>query len=117
MRYIKTYENINEPQVGDYVIGYSLYFSDKTNNFLKNNIGKIIDSENNAYNNPEYRVQYEDVPDNVVDSVDFYTFVPYEGNRFAKRVYFVKLVKSEINHFSKNKEDLEPYINANKYNL
>jgi hypothetical protein len=117
MKYIKTYENINEPEIGDYVIGWSGYFSEKTNDFLKNSIGKITNSKNNGYKNAEYQVNYDNVPEDVYKSEDFYTFIPYKGTRFEKPQYFVKLYRKEINHFSKNKEDLYIYLDSNKYNL
>ena len=60
MKYLKTFENIKEPQIGDYVI-CSEYDpgSSRTEleNFLSNNIGQIINKHP-----AHYYVKYKHVP-------------------------------------------------------
>jgi hypothetical protein len=90
MKYLKTFENVNEPEVGYFVIGDHINFT-WAKNIIKSNIGEIIKIDNNSGEIP-YNVSYDN--DNIF-----------------------KLYDNEILHFSKNKEDLEIYIQVNKYNL
>ena len=51
MKYIKTFESLNQPQIGDYVI---LKFSNSDpywKNYINNQIGKLTNIEGN---NPDY---------------------------------------------------------------
>ena len=91
MRYIKQYEQIEEPQIGDYVI----IQPDVTFTRMKNEWCKVIGQI-----------------DNLFDMGDFNIYVIKIG-QFAKE--YIK--KHEIVHFSKNKKDIENIITANKYNL
>ena len=98
MKYIKSYESKSKPQIGDYVKIRSLG-QDITpfKIFLDNNIGKIKDiNKKNVY------VHYEYVPDN------FKLSFPKDSRVF---------LSSQISEFSKNKEDIELIISANKYNI
>ena len=95
MKYIRTYEDVDEdvdvPQIGDYVICED----DDTISFpIENYIGEIVDIENSVISNDIfYKIEYKDLE-------DWWYF------------YF-----KDILHFSSNKKDLEMYVNANKYNL
>ena len=104
MKYLKTYEKINEPQVGDYVICDEKMY-DKVNIFLNNNVGQLISRDPDEYgfkDEYDYIVKYENVPLDIKD-------------------YFLSNVRSfgreEIIEFSSNKEDLEAILDANKYNI
>ena len=92
-------ENIDEPQIGDYVI-----CSEKDNQTLdkrlKTQIGKIIRFVNNDLPNI-YLVQFEKIPS---------IFHHYDTNCRS-------MALDEILYHSKNKEDLEHILKANKYNL
>jgi len=100
-------ENIEEPEIYDYVIMKSSYGED-INNFLCNNVGQITFIGADLQN------------DNV--------YVVYPSSEIPKRLehYFRKhdknvslriFEKHEILYYSKNREDLEIIIQANKYNL
>ena len=117
MKYLKTYENLNEPQIGDYCICYEERLDPNDNdniiliNFLKNNIGKIIrerDPNIDAINpNIHFFVQYENIPK------ELYIFFRFVNGRNDVR----GMSKKEILKYSKNKKELEIFIDINKYNI
>ena len=68
MKYIKTYEKLDKPEVGDYVIcrdNLSHASQDITNHFLSNNIGVIVKITKDL---STYCVKYYgiEIPDNVM---------------------------------------------------
>jgi hypothetical protein len=91
MKHIKTYEelNIDEPQVGDYILVEDNFLSSYIKDFLENNIGII----KNITPTNIYQCKY---PNN-------------DGNW--------RLNKSQIKYWSKNRESLEDILATNKYNL
>lgn len=109
MKYIKTYEeiNINEPEVGDYVIckeNNSDRSDDKAASFTSNRIGKIVRiSLTNTY---KYDISYTDIPINLHQ---FFNTIRGEECRPMKG--------DEIIYWSKDKDELIPFISSNKYNL
>lgn len=117
MKYIKKFENLTIPKIGDYIL--TKYNVDDYKDsipeiyvFLNNNIGKIIDKPNNNIHNI-YIVQYENIPKSIL-----YNF-NYEKNSFNDKQYenyrIVNL--NNILHFSENKFDINIFKNANKFNL
>jgi len=109
----KIYEklNVNEPEVGDYVICYNyetddVLFRDK---FTSNNIGKLMEIQNlNHYNEIEYSymVKYDFLP----DELDWLNF-----KDLGK--YVLSFYKNDIKYWSKNREDLEMILQTNKFNI
>jgi len=115
MKYIKTYENINEdaPQVDDYVICEEYSDERELDIFLANNIGKIVDIEKNTYfagiKDIIYWVKYDsNIGEELETSFNFGKYMEKNTRPFDKK---------EIKYWSKNKEELEHIISANKYNL
>lgn len=123
MKYLKKFENINdtEPEVGDYIlIKVNLQEYGKKeiiNNFINNTIGKVY----KIYND-DIRVSYENIPDEIkgwfskpiyTPSLKFINAIKGVGEGEYTRLFS----KDRIVVFSKNKKDVEPYIQANKYNL
>ena len=114
----KIFENVNhgEPEVGDYVICHShMDFFYEVNDFTKTNIGEIIkiDSQVDKYKyeyddniDVIYMVKYENVP----KTLDFLVFKDYDCDSFV-------MYKDDIKYWSKNKEELEKVIEAEKYNI
>jgi hypothetical protein len=94
MKYLKTFEGKLYPQIGDFVIGDPTNFT-WAKNIIKSNIGKIVVDSNKSNKGLYYKVLY-------VTDVYSETFT---------------LHVNEILYWSKNKEDLEIYIQVNKYNL
>jgi hypothetical protein len=114
MKYIKRFEDINTPQIGDYILAkLSNDNKDeiviKINNFLNNNIGRIIDmSTNNSY-----VVQYENIPEQI-----FRIFNHTKNNENDiqyKNYRYINL--KNILHFSNKPFDIIIAKNSKIYNL
>jgi hypothetical protein len=114
MKYIKLYEELNAkiPQIHDYVLCVESEYEDETineseinlNNFISSNIGIIIDMvKTDVKFKYDYHIKYENVPD------DISMYFEYDNTRWS--------VKSDIIHWSKDREDLETLLTAKKYNL
>jgi len=106
MKYLKKFENINEPKIGDYVICVNYENTDLKilDDFLSSNIGKIVRDKTNV-EKFKYSIKFENIPKNLKG---------FTENGVGDEIIFRS---DEIAHFSKNKEDLEHIIDANKYNL
>jgi len=106
MKHLKKFENINKPEVGDYVICKNIENEDLSilDYFLSENIGIIINNRTDFKKFP-YLIRFDDMP---------HELLIYSEKREGKDIIFRS---DEILHFSKNKEDLEHIIVANKYNL
>jgi len=132
MKHLKSYENTtknkyNQPQVDDYVICEEILGDNIKNNFININIGKILTNNDNQ----NYDVIYENIPKNLLtyftqisDLTIDAAFISSSNNtqygRFFKNLmsqYTRNMLRDEIIHFSPNKEDLLPYLYANKYNI
>jgi hypothetical protein len=115
MKYLKTYESLKLPQLGDFVItNYKIDVSDQRyrdiENFVNNTIGKIykIDYEPNVeYVLFPYYARYKNVPENIQ-----WWFGKGPKNNFHRSLNI-----DDILFFSPNKEDMKPYLTSNKYNL
>ena len=97
----KIFEHINEqPKIGDYVLidsSQADIISSTYKNFYGRTIGQIVDIKNEK--NGKYEVMFdENVNGQKISNFHFFNF---------------KFIK----YWSDNKEDLEPYIRAKKYNL
>lgn len=108
MKYLKSYENLNQPQIGDYVILTSKEKYRRPQyviNFLNNNIGKIIDIIDN--NNQNIIVKYDHITDEIKNS------------NYAQLIteHIWSAEESEIMYINKDKKKLEKYIIIQKYNL
>ena len=103
MRYLKTFENMNI-EIGDYVIckyPVNIQHFKEIYDFLLSHVGQIKDYYYSS-NDTLYEIFYdEDLP--YVDDV-----------KNKKRIF---LSKKQFLYISKNKEDLEAKISAQKYNL
>lgn len=110
MKFIKTYENIVEPQINDYVICKEQNESEdiEIHKFVSNNIGQLKYIEQSIINDKkQYFIKYNNIPEDIKHEFNFDKY-PIDC-RFMYR--------NEIIHFSPNIEDLMPFINAIKYNL
>ena len=105
MKYIKKFENVNVPQIGDYAIVDNTSVNKNLNDFLSNNIAEIVDKyEIETYWGKinYYKFKYENIPFGLSESFSNDT------------IGFTELT---IGYFSKNKEDVEARIQSKKYNL
>ena len=101
MKHIKTYENLNEPQIGDYVICGNPGISEDNiiYDFIINNIGKLVNITND--DPPIYYVHYNNIPSKLSNNI-------LPGEPFRKK---------SITAWSKYKKEIETIIAANKYNI
>jgi hypothetical protein len=97
-----------EPKIGDYVICKETFGNENKIKFLNTNIGKIINIDRTNKN--FYIVEYENIPKSLIQ---FFTLNNTNYNIDNTRT----ITRKEIIHFSPNKEDLLPYLYANKYNI
>jgi len=117
MKYIKTYENIQaprtyeelnigKPEIGDYVIIKPYTNPRELSDWIMNTMGKIIDIDDDLY-----VIKYDNIPKGWEGH---FTYSGDDG-------YYVegirKAYKFAILHWSKDKNEIEVIINANKYNL
>jgi len=105
----KIYEklNVNEPEVGDYVIVQSNDFLVDINEFTKNRIGKLYNIFKPLYaDDLSYTIIYDDIP----KELDFYKFKIDDEEA-------ISMNKEDIRYWSKYKEDLEKILMTNKFNL
>ena len=114
MKYIKTYELINQdkPKVGDYVIcceeGYkTANLHDKIfYEFINENIGQLVKIDPAADKEFPYIVKYNNINWEVGK---YFRNTEVENAR--------KFDRSEIKNWSEDKEELEVFLSAKKYNL
>jgi len=112
MKFIKTYENMSEPEIGDYVIcqnppkwtSINKSNTEMLNNFISSNIGKLV--KNDIWHLPDnrncklYIIEYQNIPNEIEEDFIF--------NQSSHRAF----LKEHIKHWSKNKKDLESYISS-----
>jgi len=99
MKYLKTFEKINKPKVGDYVICEIVDKYYKDSDFVNSNIGEIVEINIDRFQNNRLpvTVSYKDYQGKIIDSINF---------EF-----------DEIKYWSKDKSELEHIIASKKYNL
>ena len=118
MKYIKTFEEgwfneiedkpKSEPQIGDYILLNLKGFGDKDmRKFLDNNIGQLISYES-EFNKRVYKISYDS------DAIP-YDLKPYFN--FKNDIFSVGFRLSTLEYWSKDKKDVERYLEAKKYNL
>lgn len=115
MRYLKTYEEINDNpekvKIGDYVLLHTFTPMDE---YLDITIGKIHWIDEN-----EKKIGVNFPPEKPVGMrFDFdIIFKVYQNRREQCEYAYRKFKKQDIVYSSENKEELEIIISANKYNL
>ena len=114
MKYIKTFESSNKLlELGTYVICDEETSNIELKNFLKNNIGVIKYYFDGINEDLPYMVYYKNLKNLKKSSIGII-------DRFNEEIKFPDcraMREKEIIHHSKNKEDLEPFILANKFNI
>lgn len=114
MKYIKYFES-NLPKKGDYVSvkHSSMNLYPGLDIYLNTTPGLIVNDEkiNKDYGYKIFKVMYEDVPNEYKN-----WFKRYEINLKGKNKYYHNFNMSHIEFFG-NKEEVEAYSNAKKYNI
>jgi len=105
MKHLKIYKELSEPEIGDYVICNWRNADDEheANIFIRNNIGQIINIIKYSMNS--HIIRYDNIP------ADLHMYTA------ASDSTAFRLARQDILKFSKNREELEMYINLNKFNI
>jgi hypothetical protein len=112
MKYLKRFENIDKTFIGKYVLlnlkGKNILNAEAIE-FLENTSGEIIAEYDKKITYEKIiTVKYDNIPDNIKK------FFSYSiNNKFWVRNFY----SSDIIFFSKNKDDIETFIQSKKYNL
>lgn len=105
----KIFETIStQPNLGDYVIIDGADKYDEFNDFVKNNVGRIIKvGREHGGNGKVFTVKFENIPERL--TYQKLNFFYTDGTR--------KCTAQHFKYWSDNKEELESLISAEKYNL
>ena len=109
----KLYEelNVGEPEVGDYIISDIKINGEMIR--LNNLIGKYSKFINNHHKDDYNYIVYYTIPDNfLINDNILKRHGSLNGNR-----YKINLSRSEIEYWSKDKEDLEDVLATKDFNL
>jgi len=112
MKYIKIYEKIKKPEVGDYILANVNFFDEKYIKFLNENIGQIVKiyPQSEHENEDKAMVEYKKRPEEDI----WYMFY---SDALERNIYNTSIWVKNIVAFSKRKEDLEMILAGKKYNL
>ena len=105
MKHLKEYESLNKTIRKKYILATDFYTNNKKLlNFLSNSIGKVISENSN-----EITAKYDNIPD---DILSYFSVI-----KINEPPKYIAFEEEEIIYRSDNKEDIERYIDINKYNL
>ena len=112
MKYLKTFESVDEPQVGDYVIcgipGIDSFGDNKDiYKFISTTIGQLVEISNTI--RPTYYVHYENVP----EKIKWHKEYRYANTIMDKEPFR----RMNITAWGKTPEDVKIKLSQNKYNL
>jgi hypothetical protein len=115
MKYLKSYENINEeePQIDDYVIAIPINMIQNAEHFFNNTIGIISNITNNIHEK-YIAVEYENIPP-FISAYYCRWRERTDGTQYRENLIWFE--RNMIIYFSKNKEDIETHLTLNKYNI
>lgn len=113
MKYIKTYENINELQIGDYAIFIPGNIIPKSEDFFNNTIGKII-NKSRQYKDISYGVEYENIPKFIKEYYCAWR-QHADGTQYLENIIWFR--QNMIKYYGKTIEEVELKKQSNKFNL
>lgn len=119
MKYLKSFENLNHPQIGDYILTKRVINQDELvdniNKFTSDNLGIVIGINYNP-NNKEtsYAVQYENIPRTLTNNFN-YIDTPLNPNNKYKN--YRTIIPYQILHYSNKPFDINLIKQGEKYNL
>ncbi len=121
MKYLKYFESVNEPQVGEYVIANGEKYPQNIQEFFLTNIGKIrrSDPKSLAPDDPDNEFEVEIYDDSGVFVVDYENKIPWDNDYNTSKLhnYTVLFYGTEILYHSKSKENCEMFIRSKKFNI
>ena len=121
MKYLRLYEEVKKPQVGDYVAVRddtdevnsfrgckdTMYGRDLFDSFLSNNVGQLIKMERTSF---PYLITFDNLSNQSHEVISFFsTDINMEFYRDFERC--------EILYFDNNRENVELWIQSKRYNL
>ena len=113
MKYLKTFESVEEPEIGDYVILRTNRDYDKLyNDFINTNVGEIVSKNGNRI-----EVRYSvDTFDEFTKMKNYYRYIHYD---FEENEYYFSYWYSTrmISELGKTKEEVELKVSTKNYNL
>ena len=114
MKYLKTYENINEPIIGDYVICIPDNLIKNSEYFFNNAIGKIIKKAIITRKEYSYGVEYENIPKFIQE---YYCALRKnaDGTQYQENIIWFE--RDMIEYYSKSIEEIKMKMKSGKYNL
>ena len=120
----KLYEYFGEPVVDDYVIctidETKFFVQPDLATFIDNNIGRIAeivkDEDADILEDVSYFVYYENIPSNLSKSFKFQARFPYDPF-FKPNCGRRTMQRSEVTHWSRNKQELIEILNAKKFGI
>jgi len=110
MKYLKKFENINKPKVGDYVIVHTNFANKDVNTFFMSTPIKIIDIYTRI--NP-----IKDCIKAICDHSKLTNNVQNYFNYSEIYGYTITLNLDDVVYFSDNIEDINIYLQSKNYNL
>ena len=118
MKHIKKFESLDEPQVGDYVACEESWMF-AVSEFISNNVGILKFKHDYDY---EYAVEYDNIPK---EFSYYFDHLNFDHLNFDHLEYDMgkgsgdcrEMIRDEIKFWSKDKSEVEDYIEAKKYNL
>ena len=113
MKYIKLYEDVIKPKIGDFV--YCSGKGKSNEDYIETNIGEIMDVYFPTPSMARYANEFQGKPYKYSNMNETTVYkIKYNPGHFYFEDWFER---NEILDFSNNKEDLEYHIQAKKYNL
>src|ERR1035437_1281518 len=111
MKYIKKFENIKDgPKEGDYVLMKSTMMNPDMNEFIDNNIGKILKIKP-TQNYTSLEVEYKNI------TIEIASKFGYNDYKNDENTGIHDFLMSSVVDYSENNQDLEYKINARKFNI
>ena len=111
----KIFEHVNEtPQVGDYIVS-SINFSTKDwNNYINNNIGKILSL---SQSKTPYVIRYN-IPEDLIHLYfDNYELDDVKEDKYGVRYIVMKLNRNDIIFYSDKLIECELFLKSKRYNI
>ena len=111
MKYLKTFESLDEPKVGDYVYMRSSAISEEVKDLVNNSVGKITKIT--------YEFNYEDVDKNgLIEYIDVkYNFPESILKKFGDKLNDRGFNPDQLVAFAPTIKELELKVAAKKYNI
>ena len=132
MKYLRLFEQVDGPEIGDYVICHELYGEELSQRYTSNHVGQCVyyyDKEYKLFGDPKillkYFIKYENLSERMREEFNATIHNLFHNKDMdivqKFRDNYTIMCRNEIVYWSKSKEDCEGMIdvlkNSSKYNL